>query len=69
MNSSQIYNYNDMRRITLLLPVFNDWESLKVLLNQIEKSLNNTNLELSILIINDNSTEKCNLDLSKNTFF
>ena len=47
-----------MNKYTIILPAYNDWKSLSILLVQIEKCLKNTNNIYKILIINDNSTEK-----------
>ena len=44
-----------MRRITLILPVYNDWGSLRLLLNKIKKKIKKKIL-CDVLIINDNST-------------
>ena len=43
-----------MRRITLILPVYNDWESLRLLLNKIKKKIKKK-IICDVLIINDNS--------------
>ena len=43
-----------MRRITLILPVYNDWESLRLLLNKIKKKIKKK-IICNVLIINDNS--------------
>ena len=54
---------------TIILPTFNDWKSLSVLLTQIEKSLKNTLNIYKVLIIDDGSTEKNSFVLNKNKFF
>ncbi len=54
---------------TIILPTYNDWESLSVLLVQIEKNLKNTKKIYKVLIINDNSSEKNIYKLNKNKFF
>ena len=48
-----------MKKIIILVPVFNDWESLIKLLNNINDSiLNFKNYEFSCIVINDASTSK-----------
>ena len=54
---------------TIILPAYNDWKSLSILLIQIEKYLKNTNNIYKILIIDDNSFEKNKYKLNKNRFF
>ena len=48
-----------MKKIIILIPVFNDWESLKKLLNEIEENVKDIkNILLECLVINDASTIK-----------
>ena len=47
-----------MKKIIILIPLFNDWKSVSILLNKIDLQVNNWNSEVSILIVNDASTEK-----------
>ena len=48
-----------MKRIIILIPVFNDWESLKKLLGEINNSIQDIeNVLFNCLIINDASTIK-----------
>ena len=47
-----------MNIYTIILPTFNDWKSLSILLSQIEKHLKNTGDIFKVLIIDDNSTKK-----------
>ena len=48
-----------MKKIIILIPVFNDWESLKKLLNEIEENVRNIkNIQIECLVINDASTIK-----------
>jgi polyisoprenyl-phosphate glycosyltransferase len=54
---------------TIILPTYNDWKSLSILLIQIEKYLKNTNNIYKVLIIDDNSFEKNKYKLNKNRFF
>lgn len=58
-----------MSNYTIILPTYNDWESLNVLLLQIEKNLKNTQNIYKILIIDDNSSEKNIYKFNKNKFF
>jgi polyisoprenyl-phosphate glycosyltransferase len=58
-----------MKNFTIILPVFNDWKSLNVLLKRIEDSLKNYKKNFKILLINDCSTEKNIYRLNKNKFF
>ena len=46
-----------MSKIKILIPVYNDWQSVFKLLKNIELQICNLNHEISILIINDASTE------------
>jgi len=47
-----------MKKIIILIPLFNDWKSVSRLLNEIDQQVKNWNTEVSVLIINDASTEK-----------
>lgn len=48
----------------ILIPVYNDWKSLNKLLIEIDKSLkDDSSFTTQILVINDLSTEKCNLNI------
>ena len=47
-----------MKKFIILIPLFNDWKSVSRLLNKIDLQVNNWNSEISILIVNDASTEK-----------
>ena len=47
-----------MKKFIILIPLFNDWKSVSRLLNEIDQQVNNWNSEISILIVNDASTEK-----------
>ena len=58
-----------MNIYTIVLPTYNDWKSLNILLIQIEKYLKNTKNIYKILIIDDNSSEKNKYRLNKNKFF
>ena len=58
-----------MNKYTIILPTFNDWKSLNILLVQIERCLKKTNNIYKILIIDDNSSEKNKYKINKNKFF
>ena len=52
-----------MKKFIILIPVYNDWKSLNKLLYEISQSFKNNNSFLTeILIVNDKSTEKINID-------
>jgi hypothetical protein len=54
-----------MKKIIILIPVFNDWDSLVKLLNEINNSIEDTkNYEFNCIVINDASSIK-QPDLSK----
>ena len=46
-----------MKKFVILIPVFNDWESVFKLLSNIDLQIIDWDAEVSILIINDASTE------------
>ena len=60
--------FTSMNNIYLLMPLYNDWASINVLLKEI-KELNLLNLTLKILIVNDNSSKKNNINFTKNNFY
>ena len=46
-----------MKKIIILIPIYNDWESLSKLLNDINQEIENiNNFEFNCIIVNDNST-------------
>jgi len=47
-----------MRKIIILIPLFNDWKSVSRLLSEIDEQVKNWNVDVSIIIVNDASTEK-----------
>ena len=49
-------------KIKILIPIFNDWDSASELVKNIDLEIKNLNHEISIIIINDASTEKKKLD-------
>ena len=50
-----------MKKFTFLIPVYNDWSSLKILLEKIELQLRDQNDQFSIMILNDFSTPTSNI--------
>jgi len=42
-----------MKKVKILIPLFNDWKSVSKLLNKIDLQTNNWNVELSVVIVND----------------
>ncbi len=58
-----------MNIYTIILPTYNDWKSLSVLLDQIEDNLKNTKNIYKILVIDDNSSEKNIYKFNQNKFF
>lgn len=54
-----------MKRNIILIPVYNDWRSLNLLLKKINFLLNKNNLNTNVIIINDNSSSKNNLIKNK----
>jgi len=53
-----------MKIFQILIPIYNDWESLNILLSKIFSLNKNSGYKFNILIIDDNSSEKNNKDLS-----
>ena len=47
-----------MKKIKILIPIYNDWQSVFKLLENIDLQLDDWDSEVSVLIINDASTEK-----------
>ncbi len=45
-----------MKKFKILIPVYNDWQSLSKLLNNIDSEIQNINHEISIIVIDDAST-------------
>ena len=46
-----------MRRIKILIPVYNDWRSVFKLLENINSEVSTINSEFSVIIVNDAPTE------------
>ena len=47
-----------MKKFIILIPLFNDWKSVSRLLNEIDLEVKNWDVDVSIVIVNDSSTEK-----------
>ena len=45
-------------KVKILIPIYNDWNSVKRLVDNIDKVINNINCNFSIIIVNDASTQK-----------
>ena len=54
-----------MIKYVILIPSFNDWECLNLLIPKIDQALKNTEAEVNILVVNDGSTLKNNLVFKK----
>ena len=52
-----------MKKFIFLIPVYNDWASLKILLEKIELQLKDQNDQFSIITLNDFSTQKCDISM------
>ena len=46
-----------MKKYIILIPVYNDWQSVFKLLKEIDFQVSKWNADVSILIMNDGSTE------------
>ena len=47
-----------MKKFVILIPVFNDWKSVSKLLINIDTQIDNWKADISIIVVNDGSTEK-----------
>ena len=47
-----------MKKFKILIPLYNDWKSVSKLLNEIDVQTNNWNSEVSVIIVNDASSEE-----------
>ena len=54
-----------MKYFTIILPVYNDWDCLQILLGQIEDTLKGTEANFELLLINDGSNNFSNLNFNK----
>jgi polyisoprenyl-phosphate glycosyltransferase len=59
---------NTSRSIVAVLPCYNDWEALKILLKQLDTSLGADSCSAKIVIIDDCSSMPWSLDLAKGPF-
>ena len=46
-----------MKKIKIIIPIYNDWQSVFKLLENIDNEISNLNAEFSVIIVNDASTE------------
>ena len=53
-----------MKKIKILIPVYNDWKSLSKLLNNIDGEIEGLDYNISIAIIDDASTFDRDLDIN-----
>lgn len=51
----------DLGRLTMVTPVYNDWESLQQLLLALDQEAARLRLDISIIVVDDGSTEPCPL--------
>lgn len=60
---------HEMKKINLaiVIPVFNDWESVSLLLPMIDNALNHTEVTARVVVINDGSNEEAYIDVSSLT--
>ena len=54
-----------MKKIIIILPLYNDWKSAKKLLGNIDKFFSKDKSNLNIIIVNDNSSQKINIKFKK----
>ena len=47
-----------MKKFIILIPLFNDWKSVSKLLSEIDSQTSNWDVEVSVVIVNDASTEE-----------
>ena len=45
-------------KVKILIPIYNDWNSVKCLVDNIDKVINDIDCDFSIIIVNDASTQK-----------
>ena len=58
-----------MKKIKIIIPIYNDWQSVFKLLENIDNEISNLNAEFSVIIVNDASTEaKSENQLDENIF-
>ena len=47
-----------MKKFIILIPLYNDWKSVSKLLNEIDSQVSNWEAEVSVVLVNDASTEE-----------
>ena len=47
-----------MIKFIILIPLYNDWKSVSILLKEIDFQIVNWDAEVSVVLVNDSSTEK-----------
>ena len=52
-------------KISILIPVYNDWESVSELIKNIDIEIKDLNHDFSVIIINDASLEKKELKIGR----
>ena len=52
-----------MTKIYILIPIYNDWESVSELIKEINFCIKNIEAEFSIIVINDASSNQQNINL------
>ena len=55
-----------MNNYVILIPSYNDWDCLKILIPKIDETLKNNSEEIELLIVNDGSTKINDLKFEKN---
>jgi glycosyltransferase involved in cell wall biosynthesis len=50
-----------MQKVAILTPVYNDWDSFGTLLGEIDKVLSGRGLELSVVAVDDGSSQPCDV--------
>ena len=53
-----------MKKFFILAPIYNDWQSISKLLEEINLNVKDLNQEFSIIIVNDASTEEQSINTS-----
>ena len=54
-----------MKKFTFLIPLYNDWQNLKILIEKIEIQLQKLDDEFDMVILNDFSSLKCDILFTK----
>ncbi len=52
-----------MKKFLIIIPIYNDWDSVHELVVRINKEIKSINHKISIIIINDSSNQKNNFEL------